>query len=138
MKYIFCLVLLFTQSCQDSREKVYVVDEGELVGLWKADEISVSHAKKIGVDPLKFYSTIELRGNGSFEVKNFPTRDPYRIDDFSGAWIVDPGDLTPTGRPMLNIQGNRIDLIRVSNKLVLNYMVDGEYEYFLLFKKMNK
>lgn len=108
----------------------------DLNGVWRCDDLPVGLAKKLGVDSSVHKSEVVLRKDGSYEVKGFPLRGPYRLVDSHGAWSLMAADITPSGKESIYLEGCYLVPSRKFGSLRLSYLVSGKDSYRLIFQRV--
>ena len=95
------------------------VNKNQIHGTWRCHKLPVGLAKKLKINDAPYEAEVILRKDGSFEVKDFPLRDPYRLISSKGAWSLIPANLTPSGKESIYLEGSYLVLKNGLGKLRL-------------------
>lgn len=112
--------------------KALCIDSKTVVGNWECKDFPQALLVKLGLK--NAVSRLEIKNDGSFSVSNFPERSPYRLIPFEeGAWEIKSGNMTPSGKDSIYLNGHFLSGAKSHGVECLEYVVSGKDELKILY-----
>lgn len=118
--------------------KALCVDSKTVVGKWESKDFPRALLEKLGLKK-NVVSSLEIKSDGSFSVSNFPERSPYRLIPLhEGVWEIKSGNMTPSGKDSIYMNGNFLSGGKSNGAECLEYVVSGKDELKILYFRVPK